>query len=85
MNFREIIEAWCISFNPTAKQKELAEARGKICDQCSSKGELLGITICKECGCPIGKKIFSTEFNPCALLKWEKTDEVFVKRTKTLI
>ena len=37
MNFKEIIEAWIIAGNPTYAQKELAEKRGTICDDCPSK------------------------------------------------
>ena len=39
-NFKEIIEAWIIAGNPTDAQRELAEARGKICDECPSKKHL---------------------------------------------
>lgn len=87
MDFKEIIEAWTISFKPTSQQRELAEMRGKICDECPSKEHILGLAYCKECGCPIGKKIFSTHYNPCALLKWEEIDKKYVKQKekKTLI
>lgn len=87
MNFREIINAWIISFNPTEKQKELAEIRGKICDECPSK-IVVTFAVCTECGCPVGKKIFTDTYNPCPLLKWKETDLPYFgerKNTKTLM
>jgi len=89
MNFREIIKAWTISFNPTDEQRNLAEQRGKICDECPSKLPMAGIMpICKECGCPIGKKIFTDSYNPCPLKKWQEIDEKHfgpIKTEKTLL
>ena len=85
MNFKQIIEAWIISFNPTSQEKELAEARGKICDECPSKAFILNVAGCKECGCPIGKKIFTNDYNPCPLSKWEEIDKPFFKRKTTLV
>jgi hypothetical protein len=86
MNFKQIIEAWIIAGNPTHIQKELAEARGKICDECPSKliiTEKLKIgTICSECGCPIGKKVFTNDINPCPLGKWEDIDDKFFPKRK---
>jgi hypothetical protein len=83
MNFKEIIKAWTISFNPTELQKNLAEERGKICDECSSKLLIAGIMpLCKECGCPIGKKIFTDSYNPCSLKKWEKVDIEYFSESK---
>ena len=86
MNFKEIIEAWTISFKPSPEQKLLAEKRGEICDECPSKipnNKLFKFPVCKECGCPIGKKIFTNEINPCPLKKWEDIDvEYFNKFNK---
>ena len=40
-------------------------------------------TRCKECGCPIKKKVFSDDFNDCPLGKWEEVDsEYFPPRKK---
>jgi hypothetical protein len=91
-NFKQIIEAWIIAGNPTDAQRELAELRGKICDKCPSKKVVtkklqLG-TICNECGCPIAKKIFTNEYNPCPLFKWAEIDRLYfpekTKKSKTL-
>lgn len=84
MNFREIIDAWIISFNPTDQQKHLAELRCKICDECLSKKHMGNLAYCGECGCPIGKKIFTNSSNPCDLKKWDKVDEPYFKKNKTL-
>ena len=89
MNFKEIIRAWIIASKPTKKQLQLALLRGKICDGCESKKTILGkVPYCGECGCPIGKKIFTDSYNPCDLKKWSEVDEAFFppqKKKKTFI
>lgn len=91
LNFKQIIEAWTISFKPTDEQRKLAEMRGAVCDTCESKlpkGRVFNVPICKECGCPIGKKIFTNEFNPCPLGKWKDIDKEYfgdVKSKNTLL
>lgn len=88
MNFKQIIEAWIIAGNPTDAQQELAEARGRICDECPSKvRSSLWEYKCDECGCPIAKKIFTNDFNACPLRKWAQVDDTYFpnrKKTKTL-
>jgi hypothetical protein len=84
--FKEIINAWVIAKNPTTEQKILAENRYSICDTCPSKKTItskleIGI-VCSDCGCPIAKKIFSTEINPCPLKKWEEVDNKFHEATQ---
>ena len=85
MNIREIIDAWIIAYNPTQKQKELAELRGKICNDCTSRGVKIKIPFCGECGCPISKKIFTNSYNPCPLKKWGEVDKPYMKQEKTLL
>ena len=62
-DYKEIFEAWKISFNPTPIQEELAEKRLNICLGCEYRKEVLkGVkwsAYCGDCGCPINKKIFS--------------------------
>jgi hypothetical protein len=91
--FKEITQAWISAYNPTEKQKELAEARFKICDVCDKKKVItdklkIGV-ICDQCGCPISKKVFSSTYNACPLEKWEEVDSVLwgetQKKTKTLL
>lgn len=91
--FKEIINAWVIAKNPSAEQKILAEKRYNVCDECPSKKTIttkleIGV-ICGECGCPISKKIFSTEFNACPLKKWKEVDDKFhaltQKKVKTFL
>jgi hypothetical protein len=72
MNLKTIIKAWAISFNPDDKQSVLAEARLKICTGCE---KLSNLGICKGCGCPVKKKIYTDEYNPCPLYKWKETDD----------
>lgn len=79
-----IIEAWIISNNPSDRQKELSKKRIKVCSDCESLNHFL--KICGECGCPISKKIFTNEENPCPLKKWEDVDkEYFIQKTKKTI
>ena len=85
LNFKQIIEAWIIASKPTPVQLELAETRGKICDECPSKLEknlLFNSPVCKECGCPIGKKIFTNEYDPCPLNKWSEIDKEYFGERK---
>jgi len=86
MNLTEIIEAWSISFHPNEKQKELAKLRGEVCLKCPSRKKII-VDICSECGCPISKKIFTNEYNPCPLKKWGQVDEGLIsnKENKTLL
>lgn len=89
MKLKQIIEAWLISNNPTNEQKVLAEKRGEICYDCDKKNIYLDkFAICSECGCPINKKIFTNDFNPCPLKKWEDVDTLHFgerKNIKTLL
>jgi len=86
LNFKQIIEAWIIAGNPTEAQRQLAEVRGAICDECPSKKSLFEnkkwSEVCSECGCPIAKKIFTNDYNPCPLKKWEEVDTPFYPNTK---
>lgn len=86
MNISEIIEAWIISGKPTKIQKQLAYDRANICESCEFKKELVkGLkisTICSECGCPISKKIFTNNFDPCPKHKWSEIDEPYFSKRK---
>ena len=91
INIKQIIEAWAIAVSPDDKQKELAEKRADICDNCPSKKYLLKDNkwgaYCNECGCPIGKKIYTNEYDACPLHKWIDIDAPYFekrKSTKTL-
>lgn len=88
-NPKEIITAWVISFNPTADQKLMAQKRKEICDSCPSKKSIIKNTkwseVCSECGCPISKKVFTKEFNPCPLKKWNDVDKNFFKKEEYIV
>lgn len=90
-NIKEIIDAWVISNNPNENQLNKSIERGNICEICPSKKVIIKsirlATICGECGCPISKKIFSLDYNPCPLKKWEEVDKKYFieqKNIKTL-
>ena len=77
----EIINAWAISFNPTPEQRELAEKRYEICLGCEHYGKsrpVLGDEYCKECLCPIQKKVYNQKVNDtCPMGKWKEIENQF--------
>jgi hypothetical protein len=81
---REIIGAWIISFNPSKERKELAEKRYEICLGCEHYGKSRAITKdehCKQCGCPIQKKVFTEKMdNSCPLNKWTHLDSIYTDK-----
>jgi hypothetical protein len=84
-NIKEIIESWAIASSPTSEQKLLAEARYSVCLACEhfrEKRKITGEPFCKECGCPVNKKIFSPRNNPCPLSKWENVDNLLHASTQ---
>ena len=82
---KEILTSWIVSFNPNDEDKEKANSRAEICDQCpfkveldnailktlSSNDQILNKFKCGKCGCPLAKKIFSPFKTSCPLNKWE--------------
>lgn len=71
----DIIRAWWIAEHPTPQQSQLAQNRLKICNGCDSMVESVVFKFkCKECGCPIGKKIFTDKMGTCDLHKWDKVE-----------
>jgi hypothetical protein len=81
-NYREIFEAWIISKNPTETEKLMANDRLDICKICEFRKETFKgkkwSTICKKCGCPLSKKVFSPMYNPCPMGKWESIDLKYI-------
>ena len=71
----EIGKAWIAAANPTPEQTILAGKRYTICQTCPSKQPSVVFTeICGECGCPLGKKIFTPRLGSCPLEKWNKVE-----------
>jgi hypothetical protein len=69
---KDIIKSWWTSFGPTKEQSKEAERRLSICMKpCEYRQEsvVFGF-VCGKCGCPLGKKIFSSETQPCPENKW---------------
>ena len=74
-SIKEIVEAWWIAKNPNAEQSKLAQQRLQICRGCESMVESVVFGYkCNECGCPIGKKIFTASKGTCDLKKWNKIE-----------
>lgn len=74
-NILDIGKAWMIAANPTKEQQSLAIKRLEICQQCPSMVESVVFKYkCNECGCPIGKKIYTDRMGTCDLKKWHKVE-----------
>lgn len=85
----EIFKSWIAAENPTKEEVELAAKRHAICLDCKwIRNSLLFNTKCGECGCPIGKKIFSPVKGACRIGKWNDVDGVDIsehKQNKSII
>jgi len=47
----------------------------EVCVGCNSRKESIVFGyVCGECGCPIGKKIFTPKLGTCDLNKWDKVE-----------
>jgi|688.fasta_scaffold02526_44 hypothetical protein len=79
MNIVEIFKAWSISFDPSKEQNELAAIRMKICDSCEAK-ETNPIIYCKDCGCPLSKKVFTPYMNRCPRAKWNDDERKYFEK-----
>lgn len=83
IDYKEIFESWKVSFNPSVEQEELAKKRLNVCLGCDYRKEILkGLkwsAYCGDCGCPINKKVFSKNFNPCTQKKWLDVDLEHIK------
>ena len=89
---KEIVNSWIISYKPSEYQKNLAEERYSICLGCEFYGEKRDITndeYCKDCLCPLSKKIFSPKYDACPQHKWldveKKHFKSETKENKTLL
>jgi len=94
INYEEIFNAWKISLNPTPKQEELAKLRLEVCLGCEYRKEMIkGLkwsALCGGCGCPLNKKVFSTNYNACPEKLWGEIDSNYLephklKNKKTLM
>lgn len=83
IDYKEIFDSWKTSLNPTPTQEELAQKRLDVCLGCEYRREVMkGVkwsAYCNDCGCPLNKKIFSKNFNPCTKGFWEKVDSEYLK------
>lgn len=84
INIKKIVGAWVTSFNPSPDEKKLAEDRYNICYTCEHKGKNgIGTEVCKACGCPLSKKVFTlTDQDSCPEGKWKELDQEFRKTKK---
>jgi hypothetical protein len=71
----DVIRAWWVAAHPTPEQSALAQKRLNICKGCDSMVDSVVFDKkCAECGCPIGKKIFTDKMGTCDLHKWDKVE-----------
>ena len=73
-NLLEIFKSWIIALSPTELEGSRAAYRLAVCVECDELN--ISKMKCKQCGCPIKKKIFSPKFNACPLEKWERADTI---------
>ena len=68
---QEILESYLISFNPTQEQKELAEKRLQVCNDCEFWIQGTIRDYCNKCGCTTSAKVFSPKgADSCPMKKW---------------
>lgn len=74
---KEIAISWWRAENPTKEQSQLAQNRLSVCMGCDSRREsvVFGF-VCGECGCPLGKKIFTPKMGSCDLGKWNRVENI---------
>jgi hypothetical protein len=51
----------------------------KICDSCEAK-ETNPIIYCKDCGCPLSKKVFTPYMNRCPRAKWNDDERKYFEK-----
>jgi len=83
LDIHKIAKAWAISFNPSSSELLLAEKRLEVCHSCDmAANNILNISTCSACGCPLSKKVYTTDYNDCPLNKWEEVDKNYMDLTK---
>lgn len=79
LDFKKISKAWYDSYFGSENLKILSQKRAAICEACPNRAvglrKLSPFPKCDICGCPIGKKVFSSQFNDCPAGKWEEVDK----------
>lgn len=87
INFKEIFVAWKTANNPSEIQSKIAKDRLEICMGCEYRKEIIEkkewTALCSKCGCPLMKKVFSQEINPCPMGYWSECDNENGLNTKT--
>lgn len=71
----EIFKSWIIAANPSEAQKEVAQHRIEICNECPHRNHIkhLNAYTCGLCGCPLTKKIYSPAGpEACPDKRWQK-------------
>lgn len=91
LDIKKIAVAWAKSLNPSTSELILAEKRLEVCNSCDmSSKNLINVTTCSACGCPLSKKVFTSDYNDCPLDKWEEVDNKYfdlstIKTKKSII
>lgn len=78
---KEIVSAWVSKVNPKDSQRELAEKRANICNECDQVKEAIksanGTRYCGQCGCFLEAKVYSYKEGACPLGKWDEIDRKY--------
>lgn len=83
IDIKEVVEAWVTKATATESEKQLAEARLSICNECDQRrhSDTFGFWFCGKCGCPLKGKSFSKRENACPLEKWTPAEiELYTQR-----
>lgn len=82
MNIQEIVQAYIIKVTASESEKELARLRLEVCDNCEFKHKsLVGVYLCKKCGCALEGKAFTPLGDRCPEGKWKEVESEFFHRT----
>ena len=76
IDIKEVVEAWLTKATATDSEKQLAEARLAICNECDQRqhNDTFGFWFCGKCGCPLKGKAFTKKENACPLKKWNQVE-----------
>lgn len=82
MDIQEIVRSYLTKITASENDKKLADLRLSVCDSCESKHKtLIGVYVCKICGCALGGKAFTPLKDRCPLGKWNSIEAEFFQNT----
>ena len=70
LSVKQIVQSWVTAAKPSTAEGETAKRRLAICGACPFQSVILGVKVCKKCGCPLSKKVYLKGPGGCPLGKW---------------